>query len=93
MASTPIHRSHTDRSLTEAFVENNEKLVELIDYESDPVQRMLIGKNGKGNKKDPYADLPFFKDITNERDRRLLKEALVDETFKPGQIIFNYGKL
>jgi len=37
--------------------------------------------------------VPLFQALTGKRDRDALKAALIEETFKPGDVIFNYGKL
>ena len=41
---------------------------------------------------DIFDRVKFFKDIKNPKDRKNLKESLIHETFKPGQVLFNYGK-
>ena len=60
-------------------------------YESEMAKRMNMNHQRRTVKKDLYETLPLFRGIDNKKDRELLKNALVEERFEAGDVIFNYG--
>ena len=52
----------------------------------------LFGEPGEKKKNFTLFDMPLFKDILNNQDRKSLEEALKTEEFKAGDVIFKYGK-
>lgn len=81
-------RSHTDiqDGRTGSNTEDNGQdiLENLLDSH---MQRVKVQKN-----EDILDKVQFFKNIKDAKDRRNLKESLNEETFNPGDVIFNYGK-
>ena len=77
-----------------SFTSNADSIEEyLLDDDNVVLRRLSMVQSRKGKKKDMFEDMPFFKDVLKKRDRDALREALTEETYKDGDVIFNYGTL
>ena len=95
--NTGILRSHTSNPNTMTSYHESEDdeedpgLKEEF-FESDMARRMSKAHAKRFMPKDLYETIPFFKEIP-QKDRQKLKEALREEVFSAGDVIFNYSTL
>ena len=91
-----IQRSQTSNhhTLNSHHTSDDEEDAELVQelFESDMARRMSKAHAKRFNPKDLYETIPFFKEIPT-KDRQKLKEALHEECFSEGDVIFNYSTL